>query len=92
MAEHNHSKVLTFRERSDAIMLRATLSQVRYRFDMAHQDFIRSHGSGYCAFEMLKHLSQMTEQLDILVRLIKELGELEHYNFETILAQAEEGS
>lgn len=90
MAVHTHSKDLTFRERSDAILYRSNINQVRFRFQQAEEAFYHSHNLGYCAFEMQKHVTEMQEQLRLVNQILTELGKIEHYNYEAVLAQAEE--
>jgi hypothetical protein len=92
LAEHTHAKDLTFRERSEAIMLRSQINAVHNRFIHAQDGFNRAHNSGYCAFEMGKFAFVMKKELATLIQLLDTLGNVEHYNYESILAQAEEGS
>jgi hypothetical protein len=86
MAEHTHAKDLSFSERSDALLYRSNINQIVNRFHLAYEKFRRSHNSGYCAFELQKDLEVVAEEFRLLNQLLTELGKIEHYNYEAILA------
>lgn len=86
MVEHTHTKVPTLKEQSEAYTIRQSINETRFRIDSLWSTFIRHHNSGYCAFEMQKVLDDINRNIEILDSLLSDLGRIEHYNYESVLA------